>query len=149
MAEELLNTVLDDINKNYFVSKCRIPMTELSAMAGLSIDGDLYHKIIDEFYKKIPQEITPTMVKNTLQTIIDTDDVKDNEMTQYISQHNIDTTKRMRSDANTYRILVHLVDGQCKMNKGHRSGCGQALVNVFTPILYHLCYNIIDDYCTD
>lgn len=143
MAEELLNAALIEINKNFFVSKCHIPMTELRSISSLDINGDLYSHIVDEFYKIIPHEITPSMIQNTLMNIDG-----DNAMTQYITQHNINTTKKMRSTPNTYRILVQLSNNKFPMNKTY-SKKYEKIIELFHPIMYYLCNKIIYDYCSD
>ena len=138
-----MSLLMDGINENYFISKCRIPMTELRSITGLDINGELNFHIVNEFYKIIPQTITPEMIENTLINING-----DNAMVQYIALHNIDITKRMRSSPNTYRILTQLSHKKFPKTDRH-SGKYTALTNLFHPILYYLCNKIIHDYCAD
>ena len=133
---------IEYINNNYFISECRIPITELRSISGLNIDSDLYHHLIGEFYKTIPHEVTLEMIGNTLMNMDG-----DNAMTQYITQHGIDMTKRMRSTPNTYRILVKLSENKFPMNKSY-SKKYEKLLNLFHPIMYYLCNTIINNYCS-
>ena len=142
-AQNILDAELAHINENYFISKCNIPMTELRSISGLDIDGDLNSHIKNEFYEIIPHEITSDMIQNTLMHIDG-----DNAMTQYITQHNIDTTKKMRSTPNTYRILVQLSNNNFPMNKTY-SKKYEKIIELFHPIMHYLCNKIIGDYCTD
>lgn len=71
----------------------------------------------------------------------------DNAMTQYITQHSIDMTKRMRSTPNTYKILIQLSKNEFLMNKTY-SKKYEKLINLFYPIMYYLCNTIINNYCT-
>lgn len=138
-----LERMTNEMRDNFFTRECRISMEELCRITGLSIRGHMYLMILHEFYKIIPQEITPAMLVTTIQHIDTGTD--SSPLEQYIVTHDIDASKRMRSNRNVYKIIKCLLAGHLQLPVRPTSK-HQKLIDLVHPILYQLCDDICFDY---